>query len=133
MDNLRAGPTDPPLWALGGGEVRSSYCREGEFFFKNTMWAYFFTVYCIQDRVLMVFTALPINMKKLNKVRYYLNGNTWANPYGRLIQSTHLLFTSPCEDHFSSANLKLQTGFVFAQFCTAATVASCVGFLLRIL
>jgi hypothetical protein len=47
------------------------------------------------------------------KVRYYLNGNTWANPYGRLIQSTHFLFTSPCEDHFSRANLKLQTGFSF--------------------
>ncbi len=72
MDNLRAGPTDPPcgpFWGGGRGEqVRRSYCREGKIKIK-TPYGPIFNVYCIQDRVLMVVPAPPINMKKLHTVR----------------------------------------------------------------
>ncbi len=70
MDNLRAGPTDNPCGPLGGGrgeQVRRSYCREGKK--EKTPCGPIFSVYCIQGRVLMVFPAPPINMKKLHTVR----------------------------------------------------------------
>ncbi len=67
MDNLRAGPTDPHVGPWGGARGASKKIllqRRKKIQCGPTL-----SVYCIQDRVLMVVPAPPINMKKLHTVR----------------------------------------------------------------